>query len=325
VLDAAAGLTRFEAEGAFSLSIVRHGSIRPDTVWELKSQTLKKSGLLQLYRGGERFDGLGGLQSLKTFCLRVMRRQGHRDPLRRPRGTLLLGVPGTGKSAFAKALGAETERPTLILDIGSLMGSLVGSTEANIRQALKIVDAMAPCVCFLDEVEKALAGVNGSGDSGVSARLFGTFLSWLNDHESDVFTIATCNDISKLPPEFSRAERFDGVFFLDLPDREQKQKIWDIYLKLFDLDADQAKPGDDQWTGAEIRACCRLATLLDVPLTAAAQNVVPVAVTAAESVERLRSWASGRCLSADQPGIYSNGIGLQSKPGRKLRRDPSNN
>lgn len=326
VLDAAAGLTRFEAEGAFSLSIVRHGSIRPDTVWELKSQTLKKSGLLQLYRGGERFDGLGGLQSLKTFCLRAMRRQGHRDPLRRPRGTLLLGVPGTGKSAFAKALGSETGRPTLILDIGSLMGSLVGITEANIRQALKIVDAMAPCVCFLDEVEKALSGVNSSGDSGVSARLFGTFLSWLNDHESDVFTIATCNDISKLPPEFSRAERFDGVFFLDLPDRQQKQKIWDIYLKLFTLDADQARPKDDQWTGAEIRACCRLATLLDVPLTAAAQNVVPVAVTAAESVERLRTWASGRCLSADQPGVYSNGVGLPSKPSRKLRRaDPSNN
>jgi hypothetical protein len=323
VLDAAAGLTRFEAEGAYSLSIVRHGNIRPDTIWELKSQMLKKSGLLQLYRGGERFDGLGGLQSLKTFCLRAMRRQGHHDPLRRPRGTLLLGVPGTGKSAFAKALGAETARPTLILDIGSLMGSLVGSTEANIRQALKIVDAMAPCVCFLDEVEKALSGVSSSGDSGVSARLFGTFLSWLNDHESDVFTIATCNDISKLPPEFSRAERFDGVFFLDLPSNEQRRKIWDIYLKLFDLDAGQAKPKDEQWTGAEIRACCRLAALLDVPLTAAAQNVVPVAVTAAESVERLRSWASGRCLSADSSGIYQSST--QVKPGRKLRRDPSNN
>ena len=191
VLDAAAGLTHFEAEGAYSLSIVRHGTIRPDAIWELKSQTLKKSGLLQLYRGGERFDGLGGLQSLKSFCLRAMRRQGHHDPLRRPRGVLLLGVPGTGKSAFAKALGSETSRPTLILDIGSLMGSLVGSTEANIRQALKIVNAMAPCVCFLDEVEKALSGVNGTGDSGVSARLFGTFLTWLNDHQSDVFTICT--------------------------------------------------------------------------------------------------------------------------------------
>ena len=324
VLDAAAGLTRFEAEGAYSLSIVRHGHIRPDAIWELKSQTLKKSGLLQLHRGGERFDGLGGLQSLKGFCLRAMRRQGLRDPLRRPRGVLLLGVPGTGKSAFAKALGSETGRPTLILDIGSLMGSLVGSTETNIRQALKMIDAMEPCICFIDEVEKALSGVSSSGDSGVSARLFGTFLTWLNDHQSDVFTICTCNDISKLPPKFSRAERFDGCFFLDLPSNEQRRKIWEIYLRLFDLDADQAKPKDDQWTGAEIRACCRLAALLDVPLTAAAQNVVPVAVTAAESVERLRSWASGRCLDAESSGVYQ-GNGLV-KPGRKLRRaDPSNN
>ena len=232
-----------------------------------------------------------------------------------------MGVPGTGKSAFAKALGAETGRPTLILDIGSLMGSLVGSTEANIRQALKIIDAMEPCICFIDEVEKALSGVSSSGDSGVSARLFGTFLTWLNDHQSDVFTICTCNDISKLPPEFSRAERFDGCFFLDLPSSEQRRKIWEIYLKLFDLDADQAKPNDQQWTGAEIRACCRLAALLDLPLTAAAQNVVPVAVTAAESVERLRSWASGRCLDAESSGIYRNSTPV--KPGRNLR--PSKN
>ena len=116
-----------------------------------------------------------------------------------------------------------------------------------------------------------------------------------------MFTICTCNDISKLPPEFSRAETVRRRASSSIcPSREQRQKIWEIYLKLFDLDAEQAKPKDDQWTGAEIRACCRLAALLDLPLTAAAQNVVPVAVTAAESVERLRSWASGRCLDADQ-------------------------
>jgi len=150
-------------------------------------------------------------------------------------------VPGIGKSAFAKALGSETGRPTLILDIGSLMGSLVGSTEQNIRQALKIVDAMAPCVCFLDEVEKALSGVNGSGDSGVSAQLFGTFLSWLNDHESDVFTIATCNDISNLPPEFSRAERFgDGggvtheAWQQITPSRLRHHLLWNRLFKQID-------------------------------------------------------------------------------------------
>lgn len=327
VLDAAAGLTRFEAEGAYSLSLVRHGQIAADVIWELKSQMLKKSGLLALHRGGERFDELGGLKSLKGFTLRAMRRQGYQDPRRRPRGVLLLGVPGTGKSAFAKSLGAETGRPTLVLDIGALMGSLVGSTEANIRQALRIADAMAPCILFADEVEKALSGVASSGqtDSGVSARLFGTFLSWMNDHQSDVFLVATCNDISKLPPEFSRAERFDGIWFLDLPSREQREMIWEIHLRQFDLDPEQARPRDESWTGAEIRACCRLAALLDVPLTAAAQNVVPVAVTAAESVERLRNWASGRCLDAENGGIYGRVQTVATKPGRKVQRGPSNN
>jgi len=239
---------------------------------------------------------------------------------------MLLGVPGTGKSAFSKALGAETGRPTLILDIGSLMGSLVGQTETNIRRALQIADAMSPCVMMVDEVEKALSGVasSGSSDSGVSPRLFGTFLSWLNDHQSDVFTICTCNDISKLPPEFSRSERFDGVWFLDLPGVRQKQAIWDINLPMFELDPNQPRPKDEQWTGAEIRACCRLAALLDVPLTAAAQNVVPVAVTAAESVGRLRNWASARCLDADKPGIYQHAA-KDIKKRRRVSVRPSNN
>ena len=327
VLDAAAGLTRYEAEGAFSLSLVRHGRIAPQTIWELKSQTLKKSGLLELHQGQESFAELGGLDNLKSFCLRAMRRQGERDAACRPRGVLLLSPPGCGKSQFAKALGNETGRPTLILDVGALMGSLVGQTEQQTRQALRIADAMAPCVLMADELEKALSGVAGSGqsDSGVSARMFGSLLTWLNDHTSDVFFIDTVNDISKLPPEFSRAERFDGVFFLDLPGAREKQTIWDLYLRRFNLEPAQRRPDDADWTGAEIRSCCRLAALLDVPLLAAAQNVVPVARTAAESVDRLRTWASGRCLSADSPGIYARDDRNGSKPRRKIPRDPSVN
>lgn len=318
VLDAASGLTRYEAEAAFSLSLVREGAIQPQSVWELKSQILKKSGLLTLHRGTECFADLGGLDALKSFCTRAMRRQGDANPLKRPRGVLLLGVPGTGKSAFCKGLGNETNRPTLTLDIGSLMGSLVGQTESNIRQALKIADAMQPCVLMIDEVEKALSGVASSGatDSGVSARLFGTFLTWLNDHQSDVFVVCTCNDISRLPPEFARSERFDAIYFLDLPGAAQKGSIWSICLSLFDLDPEQPKPNTQDWTGAEIRSCCRLAALLDVPLTEAARNVVPVAVTAAETVGRLREWANSRCLDADRPGIYANG---EAKPKRRRR------
>jgi len=327
VLDAAVGLTRYEAEGAFSLSLIRNQRIESSTLWELKSQMLKKSGLLSLHRGGEQFAGLGGLDALKSFCARALRRQGTPNPLTRPRGVLLLGVPGSGKSAFCKALGNETNRPTLTLDIGSLLGSLVGQTESNIRQALKTADAMAPCVLMIDEVEKALAGVASSGhsDSGVSARLFGTFLSWLNDHTSDVFVVATCNNIASLPPEFSRSERFDGVFFLDLPDARQRRAIWDLYLPRFGLDAHQPVPPDADFTGAEIRSCCRLAALLDVSLVEAVQNVVPIARTSGESVKKLREWASGRCLCADHKGLYRFGGDGAGKRRRSISRDPSAN
>jgi SpoVK/Ycf46/Vps4 family AAA+-type ATPase len=324
VIDAAAGLTRMEAENAFSLSLVRQERITADAVWEMKTQTLKKSGLLSLYRGDSDFSSLGGLSALKAFCKRAML-QPHRDNSRnRPRGVLLLSPPGCGKSQFCKALGREVGRPVLNLDVGSLMGSLVGQSEERTRQALRIIDAMAPCVAMIDEVEKAFAGMNGSGDSGVASRMFGTFLSWLNDHESDVFVVCTANDVSKLPPEFSRSERFDGVFFLDLPSREEKDAIWKIYRDLYEVDPEQRVPDDTNWTGAEIKSCCRLSALLDLPLKQAAQNVVPVAVTASESMGRLQTWASGRCLSASQSGVYRQTKG-SPKSRRRVNREPSNN
>lgn len=185
---------------------------------------------------------------------------------------------------------------------------------------------MAPCILFIDEIDKALSGIASSGatDSGVSGRMFGTLLSWLNDHTSDVFVICSANDVSRLPPEFTRAERFDGVFFLDLPGRAAKDAIWRIYRDQFLIDAKESQTADHEWTGAEVKACCRLSALLDVPLTEAARQVVPVAITARDSVARLRQWASGRCLSADAPGLYQ-----YRRPGSSKRRaikiDPSNN
>lgn len=324
LLDAAAGLTRFEAEGAYALSLVRHNRLEPQSVWELKEQMLTKSGLLTLHRGGERFTDLGGLDALKQFCTRALAPR--RNSVARPRGVLLLGVPGTGKSAFARALGNETGRPTLVLDVGALMGGLVGATEQNTRTALRIADAMSPCVLFVDELEKALSGVAASGqtDSGVSARLFGSLLTWLSDHTSDVFFVGTCNSIDKLPPEFARSERFDGVWFLDLPGSEEKQRIWEQYLRKYELPK-QPLPKDVDWTGAEVRSCCRLAALLDVPLKEAARHVVPVAVTAAESVKRLREWAAGRCLDASSSGIYARGAVEATPPaGRRVSRPSSN-
>ena len=324
VLDAAAGLTRLEAENAYSLSLVRQGRITSEAVWELKSGMLKKSGMLDLHRGTDDFGSLGGMAALKSFCKRALLNSSLGHPPRRARGVLLLSPPGCGKSQFCKCLGNEVSRPVLTLDVGSLMGSLVGQSEERTRQALRIIDAMAPAVLMIDEVEKAFAGVNGSSDSGVTSRMFGRFLSWLNDHESDVFVVCTANDISRLPPEFTRSGRFDGLFFLDLPNPDEKKAIWDLYLDQFEIDRNQKGPSDDHWTGSEIRACCRLSALLDVPLIHAAQNVVPVAVTAAESVEKLRTWASGRCLSANQPGLYQ-WTGSKTGSRRKVNRDSSLN
>jgi ATPase family associated with various cellular activities (AAA) len=321
VLDAGAGLTRYEAEGAFALSLARHNAIRPEAIWELKAQTLRKNNLLTLHRGSERFDSLGGLDNLKEFCRRALRP----GQSVKPRGVILLGVSGSGKSAFAKALGNEVGRPTLLLDMGTLLGSLVGQSEANLRQALRIADAMGRCLLFCDELDKALSGVGSQGDSGVSTRLFGHLLTWLADHESDVFVVATANDISKLPPEFTRAERFDGVFFVDLPSAAEKALIWRQYRRQFHIAENQAQPEDVSWTGAEIKSCCRLSALLNVSLAEAAKQVVPVAVTSAEAIDQLHTWASGRCLSASQPGVYQRpGIG-SSKPGRRIKIEPSSN
>jgi SpoVK/Ycf46/Vps4 family AAA+-type ATPase len=177
---------------------------------------------------------------------------------------------------------------------------------------------------MIDEIEKAFAGINGQGDSGVSTRMFGTVLTWLNDHSSDVFVVCTSNDISRLPPEFSRAERFDAVFFVDLPGRVQKDSIWSLYRDQFGIDKSETQPADENWTGAEIRSCCRLAALLDLPLVQAAQNVVPVATTSSEAIVKLRTWASGRCLSADAGGIYGTteaSSKITASSGRRVRRN----
>jgi hypothetical protein len=320
LVEAASGLTRTEAENAFALSLVRKDRFDPEVVWEIKAQTLAKGGAVQLHRGGDAFRNLGGLYGLKNFCSRLLAKRDAKSE--KPKGVLLLGVPGTGKSAFAKSLGNETGRPVLSLDVGALMGSLVGQTEQNVRRALKTIDAMAPCVCFVDEIEKGLAGAQGGqGDSGVAARLFGTLLTWLSDHESDVFFVATSNDVSRLPPEFARAERFDALFFLDLPGRQQKDDVWGMYGHAFGVDVTK-KPDDDRWTPAEIRACCRLASLLGLSVKHAAKHIVPVASTGTESVAKLRQWASGRCLDAETGEVF------RIQPTTTRRRpppDPSNN
>ncbi|WP_246254652.1 AAA family ATPase [Alienimonas chondri] len=324
VLDAAAGLTRGEAENAFALSLVRHGKLDPDPLWELKAKQLAAGGPLTLHRNGPGFGSLGGLNALKEFCRAALT---NLHAVAEPKGALLLGAPGTGKSAFAKALGSEVGRPTLSLDIGGLMGSLVGQSEENTRRALATVEAMAPCVLFIDEVEKALAGTSGGQqDSGVGARLLGTLLSWLADRPRGVFAVATSNDASRLPAELTRSGRFDATFFLDLPAAEERALIWDRYRAEYGIDTGNEPVDDEGWTGAEIESCCRLSALLNVSLAEAGNYVVPVSESGREQLAKLRRWASGRCLDAEDGGPYRHRDRQQSddpqQPRRKTQRRP---
>ena len=248
VLDAAAGLTRVEAENAFSLSLVRHGRLAPDVLWEIKSGTLRKSGLLTLHRGGKTFAGLGGLDALKSFCSRALR-PGRPEGVR-AKGVLLLGPPGSGKSAFGQGPRGP-RRAARRWSSTSARCSARSSDRARPTSARPCgwSTPCRPAVVMVDEVEKALAGSSGpSGDSGVSARLFGTLLSWLNDRESDSFVVCTANDISKLPPEFARSERFDATFFLDLPGPGEREAIWRMYRERYGVDPAAPAPETRDWT-----------------------------------------------------------------------------
>lgn len=319
LLDASAGLTRMQAESAFALSVIQIDRIAPDAVWEIKANDLEKSGLLKLHRGGQSFKMLGGLKNLKSYALRAL--DYTRQRVSRAKGLMLVGLPGTGKSEFAKALGNETGRPTLILDIGALKEGIVGGTEENIRKALKIADAMAPCILFVDEIEKALAGAESSGetDSGVTAGLFGTLLTWLNDHTSDVYFIGTSNDLSKLNKAssgaFTRAGRVDATFFLDAPARAEKDTIWDIWQPYYKAKGE--RPNDTNWTGAEIRGCCHQADLLGCELIEAKDYIIPVSISAKDQIASLREQARDKFIDANNPGYYR--IPEEAKPENEER------
>ena len=305
LLQAATGLTAFEAENAFALSVVKLRVFDPKTVAEMKRQLVKKNASLEFSAFEDRLDTLGGLDNLKDFALKTAR-----NPL--SRGLLLLGVPGTGKSHFCKGLGTALGVPTLTLDMGKLFGSLVGESESRIRAALNVVDAMAPCVLMIDEIEKGLSGIQSSAftDGGTGTRVFGTFLKWIQDHKSRVYTVATCNNISMIPPEFLRAERWDAIFFVNLPSPRERGMILETYKKHFNVSGDA--PDLTGWTGAEIRQLCRTAAMLSTDLKGAEKYVIPLSRSRSEEIEALRMWAQERTIPAskdtcDQPMPVQSG------------------
>ncbi len=202
-----------------------------------KEQFIKKAGMLEIVNFVERIDDIGGLENLKDWLIRKAKIFANLDKAIKfgvdvPKGIMIVGMPGCGKSLTAKATAGLFQIPLVRLDIGRLLGKYVGESEENMRKALKLSEAISPCVLWIDEIEKAFAGVGGDGSGNdVTTRLFGQFLTWMQEKENTVFIVATANDISRIPPEFLRKGRFDELFFVDLPNGEERKKILDIHLK----------------------------------------------------------------------------------------------
>jgi len=294
IIESGKGLTSWEFENALALSIIVKKGFDYEIILEQKKQLVKKNSSLVLEDSDETLENLGGMETLKAFCLKVAN-----SPL--SKGVLLLGVPGTGKSHFSKGLGKTLGIPTAAMDFGRMFGSLVGESEERIRGALAVVDSFSPCVLRIDEIEKGLSGIQSSGqtDGGTGSRVFSTFLNWLNDHRSRVFVVATCNDIQKMPPEFLRAERWDAIFFVDLPTEKERDTIFNLYRKAYEVKG--TTPDMAGWSGAEIKSLCRIAAMMGTKIEDARQYIMPLSQSMAEKIEELRDWARTRTIPASTP------------------------
>lgn len=319
VVEAALGLTAEEAENVYSKSLVRKRCFDIETILSEKKHIIRKSGILEFYESNSGYNDIGGLEELKGWLTKRQSAfsQRARDfGLPMPKGMLLIGIPGCGKSLTAKAIGAAWQMPLLRLDVGKVFSSLVGSSEENIRKAIKTAEAVAPSILWLDELEKGFSGTgsSGSSDGGTTARVFGSFLTWLQEKDSPVFVIATANDVSQLPPELLRKGRFDEIFFVDLPTEDERAKIASIHLQRKGRDPEnfnieQFVRATQGFSGSEIEQVL-VSALFDAfefddgrdidddMLLHAAGEIIPLSYTAKEKIDFLREWARARARRA---------------------------
>jgi ATP-dependent 26S proteasome regulatory subunit len=320
LLHAARGLTLKEAENVFAKTLVLDGKIDASdvsVVFSEKEQIIRKSGLLEYYETNEQFGHVAGLENLKRWLAKrsiAFTDRAAKFGLPAPRGVMLLGVQGCGKSLCAKAVSGLWKVPLLRFDLGRMFSSLVGSSEENIRRAIQTAESIAPAILWIDEIDKALSGAAGSAgsDGGTAARVFGTLLTWLSEKTAGVFVIATANDISRLPAELLRKGRLDEIFFVDLPTDEERYDIFRIHLhrrgrdwKKFELT--ELVRASDGFSGAEIEEAI-VSALFDAfsqqtdlnteLIKAALAETVPLSKTMSEELNRLRSWAIGRARPA---------------------------
>ena len=312
-VEAASGLTTIEAENAFALSVAESRTITPSIIAREKAQAVKKNGLLEIVEVKETLNSIGGLDLLKDWLLRrkdAFSQRAISYGLPAPKGLLIIGIPGTGKSLTAKATAAVFNVPLLKLDAGKLYGGIVGQSEANLRAVINTAEAIAPCCLWIDELEKGFAGSKSSGstDGGTSARVFGSFLSWMQEKTKPVFIVATANDVSQLPPEMLRKGRFDELFFVDLPDEVEREAIWKIVVerrnrKPINFDLQLLAKSSEGLTGAEIEAVFLEAMFAafergdeptEMDVGASMSSFVPLSKLMAEQIAALKQWANNR-------------------------------
>lgn len=333
LVEAALGLTTTEAEAAFSLAFIRPNLGKdpakkselvwdPSVVMDEKCNALQKTGILEYHRtAGQGLKKVGGMDLLKEWVGKrkgAFSDQAREFGLPTPKGLVMVGPPGTGKSLGASAMAEELGLPLIRVDMGAIFGGLVGESEANARKVIKILEAVSPCVGWLDEIEKGFAGsVGGALDSGVGARVLGTFLTWMQNKTKPVFIYATANNVRALPPEILRKGRFDEMFSVMLPNPQERKEIFTIHINkknrghlIEKLDLDSLVGETDGFSGSEIEATINDALysafsdgkdLNMFDLVDAVQNITPLSKTMKDEIEHLTEWCKGRTRPANKP------------------------
>jgi ATP-dependent 26S proteasome regulatory subunit len=321
LLKASLGLTKDEAEKVYRKAYVKRGKITEEEVEIVlseKKQLIRRNGILEFIEEDETIDAVGGLEELKKWLRQrsqAFTERAREYGLPQPKGMLILGVPGCGKSLIAKTTSRLWGLPLLRLDMGRVYdGSMVGRSEANLRGALKTAESISPAILFIDELDKAFAGSAGSADSdgGTSSRIFGSFLTWMQEKTSPIFVMATANRVERLPGEFLRKGRFDEIFFVDLPTQDEREAIFRIHLSkrhrdLDRFDTEQLAKIADGFSGAEIEQAL-IAAMYDafaqdrefnqLDIIAAIKATLPLSRTMTEQVTALRDWARQRARPA---------------------------
>jgi hypothetical protein len=322
IINSFRGLTINECEQVCTYCMIKHTGLDPDAISNQKKDIIRKSGLLDWIDNNENLESIGGLNELKDW-LHKRSKAFTKEAVDyglppNPKGILLVGIQGAGKSLFARGVSSFWNFPLLKLDMGKVFSGIVGSSENNMRQVFKVAESVAPCILWLDEIDKGMSGSKSSSstDGGTTSRVLGSWLTWMQENQSPVFIVATANDISNLPPELMRKGRFDEIFFVDLPSPAERETIFSIHLSKrkrnienFDLSllSEQSK----DFTGAEIEAAI-VAAMYEAfnesrefdtyDIIQSLKEIVPLSVTMKEEIDALKLWASDRARNASNSG-----------------------